>query len=50
MKASTEQLLLAISQVVNAAAEKRSDLPNELVAEIIKIRAKIQHLKELNCE
>jgi hypothetical protein len=50
MKPSTENLLFAIELVWKAACEKRSDLPEDLLKELVNLRAKIQYLKEIDCE
>jgi hypothetical protein len=50
MKASTEQLLLAIGQSITAHCERRSDLPSWIVAKLAQIRSDIQYLKEMDSE
>jgi hypothetical protein len=50
LKPSTENLLFAIEIVWKAACEKRSDLNDDILKDIAKLRAKIQYLKEIECE
>jgi len=50
LKPSTENLLFAIEIVWKAACEKRSDLTEEIIKDIANLRAKIQYLKEIECE
>jgi metal-responsive CopG/Arc/MetJ family transcriptional regulator len=50
LKPSTENLLHAINMVYDAYCEKRSDLSNEIIREILKLRSKLQYFKEIDCE
>jgi len=50
LKPSTENLLLAIELVWNAACENRTDLNNDIIKDIADLRGKIQYLKEIDCE
>ena len=50
LKPSTEALLLAIDLVIRAACEKRSDLTDEIIKDIAKLKSKIQYLVEIECE
>lgn len=50
MKPSTESLLFAIELVNKAVCEKRSDLPGDVILDLLDIRSRIQYLKECECE
>jgi len=50
MKPSTESLIFAIELVVDAWCGNRSDLTDEIMCDIMKLRSKIQYLQEIDCE
>lgn len=50
MKPSTESLIFAIELVVDAWCGNRSDLTDEIMTDIMKLRSKIQYLQEIDCE
>lgn len=42
--------MLAIELVYNAACEKRTDLPGDVILDLLDIRSRIQYLKECESE